>query len=161
MRMYIAIHSGRGWGRGREIDALMAAAGVDAIGTALLRLRLLNDAKVFPQALRLLQPLVKARLKRVGLATSGEAGRRATTKGLRAWIASVCPVCRGRRYQLIPGAPVLSKTMCEHCAGSGFFLPERLTDIEKQQCTVAIGIFDRHYGSAVEKLRSRLSKLKQ
>ena len=87
MRIYIAIHSGRGWGKGREVEALIASAGVDAIGSALLRLRLLNDAKAFPVALRMLQPVVRTKLKRAGLATTTEAGKRATTKGLRAWIA--------------------------------------------------------------------------
>jgi hypothetical protein len=38
---------------------------------------------------------------------------------LEHWLVDVCGVCEGRAYEVAPGTPMLSDTLCKACQGSG------------------------------------------
>lgn len=35
------------------------------------------------------------------------------------WLSRLCTACRGRKFELIAGTPMLSTKHCKHCRGSG------------------------------------------
>ena len=66
----------------------------------------------------------------------------------------VCPPCNGRGYELLPGAPVLSDTLCVHCQGTG---RRPLVGEAERALAETIARMEREIASAVmQKLARRL-----
>ena len=156
LRAYVAAHAPTRAGQRSATDALIATAGLDRLGAALLRLRLLADQHEYGPTLRHLQPAVRKELAIRGLATSGEAARRAAARALRAWLAGPCQACQGRRYEQIPGAPTLSDRPCQGCAGTGSRISDFMQGSDRDQLACALILIEHRYGHAIGALRARL-----
>jgi len=156
LRAYVAAHAPTRAGQRSATDALIATAGLDRLGAALLRLRLVGDAHEYGPTLRHLQPAVRRELAIRGLATSGEAARRAASRALRAWLAGPCQACQGRRYEQIPGAPSLSDRPCQGCAGTGSRISDFMQGSDRDQLACALILIEHRYGHAIGALRARL-----
>ncbi len=157
IRRFVQAHAVKGSGsRSARESVMIACAGADELGLALMRLRLLDDRYQFVVALRALQPIVRRDLKRKRVQASGESSRRATAKALRAWLGGVCQACSGRSYESIPGTPTLSATRCKQCGGTGLDMSGRIAGEYREQCDVALAIIDARYWHAVGTIRSRL-----
>lgn len=102
----------------------LAALGATTIGrpagaNALIRLALTGDKGSAAEVLRYAR-LVAARLsERRGWALKLREIEHVARKAIEYHQAPSCPLCNGRGYKSIPGAPSLSEKPCERCHGSG------------------------------------------
>jgi hypothetical protein len=72
------------------------------------------------------------------------------------FICPVCPICQGRKYELIKGTPNLSPIGCKHCQGSGIKKPakamrDRILEIVSElECCIGVmvgGVRQRIHGT--------------
>lgn len=138
------------------VDVLTAAglAGIHApIHLALYRLKYLNDAEEMGACKQLFIRWAYRSMCNRGVASQGAS--RLGVQALTQWVADVCECCKGRGFQIIPGAPSLSDRPCGACKGSGK-RPIRGVSAESEVIRDVISRAESAINSIQERLEQKL-----
>jgi len=84
---------------------------------SVFRIKYLNDATELDAAKRLF--IMWARRSMIRRQISPSSASRVGVQALTHWVDDICPVCRGVRYVVPDGTPVLSDKQCSPCNGTG------------------------------------------
>ncbi len=79
---------------------------------------LLHEQKILLGKLKTL-PYVRGELIDWAMKSGMHAPQTAVAQVLGWWLNPTCPVCSGRRWEVIPGTPKLSRKPCQTCKGTG------------------------------------------
>jgi len=146
---------------GHDVDYL-TALGMTGVksnrASAIFRLVNTLDTASYQTALRETVKLVR-RLNAVRAWNMQPRAQNALAKSaLDYFTCPVCPICQGKKYELIKGTPTLSPVACKHCAGTGIKKPakamrDRILEIASElECCIGImvgGVRKRIHGSSV------------
>lgn len=116
-----------------DVIAAAGAAGVhQPLGMSLMRLRLANDASCYRPVLADWQQLaVRQAVRERWKGISRPAVRQLARLVLDWHLWNVCPYCQGRKFQVIPGTPILSDEPCERCHADGVTAIEKVVPLEQ------------------------------
>lgn len=90
-----------------------------AVGKRLTELQARTSQVTYDQARESLQGLVAALNRARRWRLTDRNVRRVAEGSLLMHLHPTCPHCRGRGYELVPGAPTVSERVCQPCGGNG------------------------------------------
>ncbi|NML61805.1 hypothetical protein HHL21_12080 [Massilia sp. RP-1-19] len=99
-------------------EVLAAAALCRDLGTRLFRVKYAGDATTYPALLEDWRTIVEGKAA-VRTWPADVSPRKVARLSLNHWLNDVCPVCTGRGYEAVRGAPtVMSDNVCKACGGT-------------------------------------------
>ena len=108
----------------KEFDCavdVLGAVGMSAIHNpehlAIFRVKYLNDIADIPAAKRVFILWARRAMMRRGVNASGAS--RLGVQTLTAWLNDVCQTCKGLKFAITEGTPMLSTKACPKCKGTG------------------------------------------
>jgi hypothetical protein len=102
-----------------KIAALGMVGIEERLADAVFRLKYANDHKSYDEALVGVYGLSRALNARLRWRSQRGRLRWMSVRVLRYWMADVCPICTGVKYETVNNTPHLSARTCPECGGSG------------------------------------------
>ena len=100
--------------KGGSADVLIAVGwSPSRLGSALMRLHSEQDGAQSLRSFAGVHGQLDAQSMRWGMPVA------TTTAILKYWLAPLCKVCQGRKFESVPGSPALSAKRCNCCRGEG------------------------------------------
>ncbi len=143
-----------------DVMGALGMAGIEnRLSSAVFRLKYANEARFYPDALRDVQSLGRKLARSEGWTGSGQQIDELSKTALDFWLNDRCPECKGRGYEMTPGAPVLSDVACGACRGRGKMWPPRQRSQKWQQRLQAmLAMLDQREAQAGSDVMRRLSR---
>lgn len=97
----------------------MAAASVNPAAGAMLNLHLAQNAAAYKEAERAALAITRHLNMKRRWKLKIQALIRVSGTALKYHVNPICPHCLGRKFEAVPGTPVLSAKICRPCHGTG------------------------------------------